>query len=197
MKALADFMVFMNAGGLINWIIAGLYLGVLGTASARGAYFWRTRRGRRTVEAIAAGSAGDAPGSSQAERIARCYRANQARPQAALEEIIGRQGAEISSEMEQGAGILSFTGTVAPLLGLLGTITGLMRAFTRIESLGGNVDIAALSGGIREAMITTATGLVTAITAAALAKLFDSLAETRAREMSFAVSLLAEQRNAL
>jgi biopolymer transport protein ExbB len=95
--------------------------------------------------------------------------------------------------MERGQTILSFIGTTAPLLGLLGTITGLMNAFSQIEKRGSSVDIAFLSGGIWEAMITTATGLVTAICAVSCCKWFEHLSASRLRDMSFAVSILGER----
>ncbi len=52
---------------------------------------------------------------------------------------------------------------VSPLLGLLGTVTGLIRAFMVIERAGGQVNAALLAGGIWEAMLTTALGLGVAI----------------------------------
>ncbi len=48
---------------------------------------------------------------------------------------------------------------VTPLLGFLGTVTGMIRAFMQVERLGGNVNASVLAGGIWEALITTATGL--------------------------------------
>ena len=51
----------------------------------------------------------------------------------------------------------------APLLGLLGTITGLIRAFIEIQNLQGQVNPSDLAGGIWEALITTAAGLTIAI----------------------------------
>ena len=54
---------------------------------------------------------------------------------------------------------------ISPLLGLLGTVFGMMEAFKRLESAGTAVDPAILSGGIWEALITTAMGLSVAIPA--------------------------------
>lgn len=65
--------------------------------------------------------------------------------------------------MEKFLPTLSTIITVSPLLGLLGTITGLMKLFGVIAR-GGIGDSAALSVGIAEALITTATGLIIAIT---------------------------------
>jgi len=59
--------------------------------------------------------------------------------------------------------ILATTGNIAPLLGLLGTVFGMIKAFMAVESLGGRVNASVLAGGIWEAMLTTAFGLVVAI----------------------------------
>jgi biopolymer transport protein ExbB len=48
---------------------------------------------------------------------------------------------------------------VSPLLGFLGTVTGMIRAFMQVERLGGSVNASVLAGGIWEALITTAVGL--------------------------------------
>jgi len=58
---------------------------------------------------------------------------------------------------------LSTVGNIAPLLGLLGTVTGMIKAFMVIERLGGRVNASVLAGGIWEAMLTTALGLSVAI----------------------------------
>ncbi len=59
--------------------------------------------------------------------------------------------------------IFPFTAEVSPMLGLLGTVVGLIKTFMVIESLGGKVDVSALSGGMWEALLTTAVGLTVAI----------------------------------
>ncbi|MEW8145806.1 MAG: MotA/TolQ/ExbB proton channel family protein, partial [Candidatus Thiodiazotropha endolucinida] len=63
------------------------------------------------------------------------------------------RGEEIQ-RMEFGLRTLGILGNTAPLLGLLGTITGMIKAFMVIEQAGGKVDAQALAGGIWEAMIT-------------------------------------------
>lgn len=54
---------------------------------------------------------------------------------------------------------------IAPLLGLLGTVIGMIKAFMTIQELGGKVNAAVLAGGIWEAMLTTALGLAVALPA--------------------------------
>lgn len=58
---------------------------------------------------------------------------------------------------------LATIGNIAPLLGLLGTIIGMIKAFMVIQQMGGKVNAAVLAGGIWEAMLTTAFGLVVAL----------------------------------
>lgn len=58
---------------------------------------------------------------------------------------------------------LATIGNIAPLLGLLGTVIGLIKAFMVIQELGGKVNAAVLAGGIWEAMLTTALGLAVAL----------------------------------
>ncbi len=54
---------------------------------------------------------------------------------------------------------------IAPLLGFLGTVTGMMQAFMRVQQLGGNVNASVLAGGIWEALVTTSAGLAVGIIA--------------------------------
>lgn len=60
---------------------------------------------------------------------------------------------------------LSAVATISPLLGLLGTVTGMIRAFMVIQDLGGKVNASVLAGGIWEALLTTAMGLSVALPA--------------------------------
>ncbi|OQX62134.1 MAG: biopolymer transporter ExbB [Desulfococcus sp. 4484_242] len=58
---------------------------------------------------------------------------------------------------------LATIGNITPLLGLLGTVIGLIKAFMVIQQMGGKVNAAVLAGGIWEAMLTTALGLGVAL----------------------------------
>ena len=68
-------------------------------------------------------------------------------------------------QLERGLGALATIAGVAPLLGFLGTVTGMIQAFMRIQELSGNVNATVLAGGIWEALITTAAGLIVGIPA--------------------------------
>jgi len=58
---------------------------------------------------------------------------------------------------------LATIGNIAPLLGLLGTVLGMIKAFMVIQEMGGKVNAAVLAGGIWEALLTTAIGLAVAL----------------------------------
>jgi len=66
-------------------------------------------------------------------------------------------------EMEKFLPSLSSICQISPLLGLLGTVTGMIKAFMVIQQYGGKVNAQVLAGGIWEAMLTTAMGLIVAI----------------------------------
>ena len=95
--------------------------------------------------------------------------------------------------MERGFRTLSILGNTAPLLGLLGTIIGMIKAFMVIEQAGGRVDAQALAGGIWEAMLTTGVGLAVAIPVLLLLHVLEGMADRRAQNMRSDASLLLEQ----
>lgn len=72
---------------------------------------------------------------------------------------------------------LEVIASLAPLLGLLGTVIGMIRAFQELEAGGSQVDVALLSGGIWQALITTAAGLSVAIPVVAALNYFERRSE--------------------
>ena len=97
--------------------------------------------------------------------------------------------------MEFGLRTLGILGNTAPLLGLLGTITGMIKAFMVIEQAGGKVDAQALAGGIWEAMITTGVGLAVAIPLLLMLHFLEGGVERRAQRMGQCLALLLERRS--
>ena len=78
--------------------------------------------------------------------------------------IINSTGKEVR-ELSRYLQTLATIGNIAPLLGLLGTVVGMIKAFMVIQQMGGKVNAAVLAGGIWEAMLTTALGLSVALPA--------------------------------
>lgn len=110
-----------------------------------------------------------------------------------LKSVATRVGSTQVRRMESGLGTLAWLGNTAPLLGLFGTITGMIKAFMVIEQAGGKVDAQALAGGIWEAMMTTGAGLAVAIPLLFLLHLIESLVARRTESMRQAASLSIEQ----
>ena len=75
-------------------------------------------------------------------------------------------------KLEKNLNFLGSIATVSPLLGLLGTVTGMIKTFAAIKLVGGVGDPLELSAGISEALINTAAGLFVAIPAFMLHRFF-------------------------
>lgn len=97
--------------------------------------------------------------------------------QASREAEISRVGSTDIRYLESHMRGLEMISNIAPLLGLLGTVIGMVTAFSRLESAGTRVDPSLLAGGIWEALLTTVGGLVVAIPAVAAYYIFDGLIE--------------------
>ena len=69
------------------------------------------------------------------------------------------------AQLEKNIAVLATVAGAAPMLGFLGTVIGMVRAFYNMSMAGPNIDISLLAGGIYEAMITTITGLTVGIIA--------------------------------
>ncbi len=83
---------------------------------------------------------------------------------------------------------LEVIATLAPLLGLLGTVMGMIQAFQRLQAAGDRVDPAILSGGIWEALLTTAAGLIVAIPVIAVLNALERKVERLHRDTESALT---------
>ena len=87
------------------------------------------------------------------------------RPTADVMSTIENQGNIEISKLEKGLPVLATASSGAPMVGFLGTVTGMVRAFMDMANAGANVSITTLSGGIYEALVTTVAGLIVGIIA--------------------------------
>ena len=79
------------------------------------------------------------------------------------------------NEARRGLRIIDLIITIAPLVGLLGTVLGMIEAFQALQDSGTQADPSALAGGIWEALLTTAAGMGIAIPASILLSWYDSV----------------------
>lgn len=116
--------------------------------------------------------------------------------QASRESEISRIGSTDIRYLETHMRGLEMVANVAPLLGLLGTVIGMVTAFSRLETAGTRVDPSLLAGGIWEALLTTVGGLVVAIPAVAAYYIFDGIIErTRGtmKDVSIQIMMLEDE----
>ena len=87
------------------------------------------------------------------------------RPLQDIQTAVENMGNVEVARLEKGLPMLATIAGGAPMIGFLGTVTGMTRAFFNMSTAGNNIDIALLSGGIYEAMVTTVGGLAVGIIA--------------------------------
>lgn len=110
---------------------------------------------------------------------------------AAIEDAIATAGASELAFLDRGMLVLAAVATVAPLMGFLGTVSGMIRAFDAI-AIAGTMEPSLVAQGISEALITTATGLSIAIPVAAFHVFFTSRVNTYTRSMEEASNTLVD-----
>ena len=87
------------------------------------------------------------------------------RPAAEVQATLENAGNLEIAKLEQGLPVMATISSGAPMIGFLGTVLGMVRAFWEMANAGNNIDITLLSSGIYEAMVTTVGGLIVGIVA--------------------------------
>jgi biopolymer transport protein ExbB len=150
--------------------------------------------GRHTAAALALWSQGKTAEAMAHLARRRSIRARLAHAamQAALDPGLDRDAAEaetgrvaraLLAQARAGLRGLELASTVGPLLGLLGTVTGMIAAFQALQDAGSRADPAALAGGIWEALLTTAAGMAVAIPASVALTWFESVVDGLRHDM--------------
>jgi len=182
----------VEAGGPVAALLIALSVFAMGLVLAKAWQFARADLGDGAARAglglIRAGRSGDAAarlaGSADpaARALARVLEGRRrGLPAAMVREEAGR-AAEAELEALRGwLRPLEVTAALAPLLGLFGTVLGMIDAFAAMEAAGTQVDPAVLSGGIWAALVTTAVGLAVAMPAVAAFNWFDRRIERAER----------------
>jgi len=186
---LAEAFQLLATGGPVVAILLGLSVFALAIVLAKAVQFagpglagiGRTRRAVRLFRDGAAREAWDGIEGRRglAPRIARDAIAGLARgrrPELVREDAI-RTAAEGLEGLRGWLRPLEVIAALAPLLGLFGTVLGMIEAFSAMEAAGSRVDPAVLSGGIWEALLTTAVGLAVAMPALAAVNWFERRVE--------------------
>lgn len=189
-------------GGPVMWpLLAGSIMG-LAIILERGVFFVRRRLPVRRFEQVVLGllregRMADALTLAARSRhpvalITSVYLENLHAPDALRQDILKREGSRFMEAVESNLRGLSLIAHLSPLLGLLGTVTGLVAAFAVIEQMEGMAQPGQLAAGIWESLLTTVCGLLIALPCLAAFHLFEQKADRYARHMQFMVSELNE-----
>ncbi len=100
----------------------------------------------------------------------------------AVKRVIDRVATQENASLRKGLNVLATTGSTAPFVGLVGTIMGIINAFTMMSKEGGG-DLTAISGGIAEALVTTAVGIGVAIVAIWIYNYFNAVLDDIAKDV--------------
>jgi biopolymer transport protein ExbB len=103
--------------------------------------------------------------------------------EAKVREEVMRSGLDMLEMLRAYMRPLEVIATLAPLLGLFGTVLGMIEAFQQLEQAGNRINPAILSGGIWEALLTTAVGLAVAIPTVAAVNWLERMVDRAAHEM--------------
>ncbi|MCL3882321.1 MotA/TolQ/ExbB proton channel family protein [Marivita sp. GX14005] len=177
---------FLNRGGPALWTIAvlsvvtlGLILWKLWRLSLCGAWrrgpaeravaLWRDGRRDEALERLRGRS------GLRARVVRTAMQAEREEPGAPAREETARVARAVLMEAGAGLRALDLIATIAPLIGLLGTVLGMIEAFQALQDSGARADPAALAGGIWQALLTTAAGMAVAIPASMALSWFDSV----------------------
>ena len=195
----------LNQGGWVMYVILGCSVIAFAVMVERFVYcLWTKENYKRFLRQIKKYISGKDVNSAISfarkrhtalSRLTVVYLRHIKRKQDVFEDILQRIGSQELGRLEKRVPILATIGHLTPLMGLLGTVLGMIVCFQKIQSLGGQADVNALAGGIWTALLTTAFGLTVAIPVMAAYHYFENLIDRRAKEMQYLISELNQSFN--
>jgi len=188
-------------GGPIMMVLAACSILSWTLILERGLRYWRATRGSERLSArvsklARAGKLNDAMEMAQAEEgcVAEVLKAGLAhggRERAALSDAMERRAAEQVMDLESRIGVLGTLASVAPYIGLFGTVMGIISAFRALAE-SKEAGAAVVSAGIAEALVATAAGLFVAVPSAIAYNAYARKAANLDTRMALASSELVE-----
>ncbi len=175
---LAMSVVAVAIVGLKLWQFYSVRLGDRDTAR-RGLALYRAGKAGRAAELLRS-----SPNpASRVVLLAMRGRARRDIDEGKVREEVTRYGLDMLEALRGYMRPLEVIATLAPLLGLFGTVLGMISAFQQLEAAGNRINPAILSGGIWEALLTTAVGLAVAIPTVAAVNWLERMIDRTAHEM--------------
>ncbi len=208
MNYLNEVLGLIKQGGIISYVLTILYIVVMVISVERAIYF--TTRGYRfsyvktmLKKAIESKDLSILQNDKKIQKhkkahtihIINYYISHRHLDKKPFDEAIEREAFILLGHSERYIWILSQVGSIAPLLGLLGTVIGLIEAFQIMATLGAAADVSSFAGGIWVAMITTANGLIVAIPSFLIFRIFERVIEKRSSQITIVISMLNQYFN--
>ena len=165
----------LNVGGPVVWLLAGMSLLLLTLGLYKLIQFVRygllsaASRGQ-AQQLILAGTATAAPKGELAKQVAgaKALLQERALDDSALNEELSRRANSTIHTLRSHLRSIELIASLSPMIGLFGTVLGMIQSFRAMEAAGRQVDPSVLSGGIWVALLTTAVGLMVAIPASVI-----------------------------
>jgi len=183
-------------GGWVMYVILCCSLASWATILERLVHFFATRVSKARLSAYLQGPSG-APATGALAPFAALRQGLASHPDATPEDrdrLARRLAAPYLNRDNRGLALLAAVAGLAPLLGLLGTVLGLIELFRALEASGAKPEFSHLIGGIWTALLTTAFGMLVAVPASAAYQAFDHWAGRRAQALQDFLGLLEEGR---
>lgn len=185
-STLHKLLEMMDAGGPVVYLLVALSVIALSVTLVKLLQFYmagvfRNRIARQAVQQFRNGEAKAALGlagrcdSIRCQVVAKSIRGllySKTSKETAREEVL-RDATDRLEHLSSHLRILELISSLAPLLGLFGTVLGMINAFQQLENSGNQVDPSILSGGIWLALLTTAVGLAVAMPTVAINSFFE------------------------
>ncbi len=193
---------FFQKGGPLMWVLLALSVVAVAVILDRIVVYlsyglWPDRWLRGLEDSLREGRIEEAGASAKnnphpVARVVEAYLDNRNLPGKIRLEAVKRAGSLSLEKVEARIRVLAAIAHLSPLIGLLGTVIGMVVAFSQIQALQGTVKPGDLAGGIWEALLTTVFGLAVAIPSMAAFHAFESHADKIARRMEMAIGILDE-----
>lgn len=194
------FWTLLNKGEPIIFLLLALSVLSLALIAVKTVQFWPVTGGTKARDAaLDLWATGDrhaaitaVPARAPADRVLRAgMEALQSGMNLALVEgDLSRRGNDEVAALSSGLRLLDLISMISPLIGLLGTVLGMVQSFQDLSMAQGSANASVLAGGIWLALLTTAGGLLVAIPAAIGASLLTGRVETAALRIESAVGRL-------
>lgn len=202
-------MDLITKGGPLMWLLLGCSIIAIAIFLERLFYFHRARidvgdlmfglrnliKNKAYAEALSECAATPGPVARVIHSAIRRYSA----PRSELKEIVQESGQMEVPKLEKHLSVLLTVAYIAPLIGLLGSVLGLVDTFVQISAVGGFATVSEISQGVYEALITSAAGLMVAIPAFVFYSHLRAYAKTIMHDMESAgieiVNAICDYRN--